>query len=233
MQIPDSHYVLQLLRGTLDLDQDEAAGAYLGAAAARTNAALQGLYFEHVLHRVVQCNVSRPSHDGQKLREISKVIRGRGPKWLDDVEAFNERNAYWIPGSPNFPDIDSALVHKTTLYAFQTTIKRTRAFKKSRFVSAVVGRVAKQIPDLQVTAVVVYFVHPDTVQFELPEVSEWPIQTRSSGQGKKKVKRQPSCTLQLKSYVVKTNPGSPLPQPWVCVDSVLQLFRQILRPSAS
>jgi hypothetical protein len=124
-------------------------------------------------------------------------------------------------------------VHKTTLYAFQATVKKTHAFTKSRFVSSVVERVEKQIPKLQLTDVVVYFVHPDTVEFKLPVVIELPIQTRSSGQGKKKGKRQ-GWTLKLRSYAVKTRPdGDRQLDPRVCADSVLQLFRQIFKPIAS
>jgi hypothetical protein len=66
-----------------------------------------GQYFEKVIHRSIEIN-----EPGRMTATIRSTGTGR-----DGVDELDRANSYWIPSSPNFADIDAAIVVDSTLHA--------------------------------------------------------------------------------------------------------------------
>jgi hypothetical protein len=162
-QIPDSAYVLGLARDKLVgvrwvFDAYEKAKRVFA-----TNRALLGWYFELVFHAVVRWDHGRPQAE-RAMNVVQGLVSGTGPTWKDNLGSLTAPNKYWTPSLFNFPDIDSALIHEGTLYAFQCTMKQDHSFDYYRFRETFEQVKSKISPPLRNRAVV-YFVHPYSVDF--------------------------------------------------------------------
>jgi hypothetical protein len=110
IQIVDSAFILHLLCERIALAR-WFEGYSLGLSIG--HGSLKGIFLEQCIHRWFAEN--RPS-------PITGVIWADGSH-QDSIQLLNQPNHYWVPKSPNFPDIDSAVYidSQDTLYAFQIT----------------------------------------------------------------------------------------------------------------
>jgi hypothetical protein len=153
LQIVDSGYVLDGLRDKLASETLLAMYNQLRLLAERGP---QGLMFERILHAMLEKKTSL-QNDSLPLPIVRKVVYSEGSR-TECVRELAEPGIFWIPSTGNFPSIDSALVHETTLYAFQMTVKKARrVFPDGRFREEFVGVVAQTMP---ITRAVVYLLHP-------------------------------------------------------------------------
>jgi hypothetical protein len=161
-QIPDSAYVLGLVRGKVGLDAAfEARGGAKRIFGA--DPAAEGRYFELAFHAVARWDQGRPQAE-RAMRVVHRLATGTGPTWEDNLDALARPNVYWTPTLFTFPLIHSALVHNNTLYAFQCTIQRDHSFDEDLFVR-IFNRVKSKVSLPLKNAAVVYFVHPHSVGF--------------------------------------------------------------------
>ena len=110
------------------------------------------------------------------------------------VEQLSSPNVYWVPSNHDFPNIDSALVHNRTLYAFQMTISSdTHQFDQATFKSSFVDRAREKVEH---DRVVLSFLHPHGTDFTLPNQPRPPA-TRSGGG------RQHDPPIEFREYGVK------------------------------
>jgi hypothetical protein len=119
----------------------------------------EGVFFEHIVHQWAMNN-----KDSNEIRCFSRVYWSSGTV-EESVEQLSTPDVYWIPSKQNFPNIDSALVHNHTLFAFQMTISSTHKFDRVTFERNFVENVRVKC---QVHRVVLYFVHPLEVAFRIP-----------------------------------------------------------------
>lgn len=63
---------------------------------------------------------------------MTAAIRSTGTG-RDGIYELDIANAYWIPSSPNFADIDAAIVVDSTLHSIQHTIEAPHTFKTESF----------------------------------------------------------------------------------------------------
>jgi hypothetical protein len=63
---------------------------------------------------------------------MTAAIRSTGTG-RDGIYELDIANAYWIPSSPNFADIDAAIVVDSTLHSMQHTIEAPHTFKTESF----------------------------------------------------------------------------------------------------
>lgn len=120
IQIVDSAHVLQILRGRLPMKSYFAA---LLRGKAIKSGAIVGVYFEEILHQWFKESLPR---------EIAKVCVSTGTT-AEGVEQLVEKNTYWIPSVPNFPNIDAAVVLGRVLYSFQYTKASNHGFNIDTF----------------------------------------------------------------------------------------------------
>lgn len=118
-----------------------------------------GVYFEHLVHQWAVNN-----KESNEIRSFSRVCWSSGTVEAC-VEQLSSPDVYWISGKQNFPNIDSALVHNHTLFAFQMTTSNTHRFDRVSFESNFVEKVRVKC---RVHRVVVCFVHPQEVAFRTP-----------------------------------------------------------------
>jgi hypothetical protein len=119
----------------------------------------EGVFFEHLLHQWANNN-----KESNEIRSFSRVCWSTGTIG-ECVEQLSSPDVYWIPSKQNFPNIDSALVHNHTLFAFQMTISNTHKFDQLTFERNFVEKVRMTCP---LHRVVLYFVHPQEVAFRIP-----------------------------------------------------------------
>jgi hypothetical protein len=119
----------------------------------------EGVFFEHLLHQWANHN-----KESNEIRSFSRVCWSTGT--IEEcVEQLSSPDVYWIPSQQNFPNIDSALVHNHTLFAFQMTILNTHKFDRLTFDRNFVEKVRVTCP---LDRVVLYFVHPQEMAFRIP-----------------------------------------------------------------
>lgn len=165
IQVVDSAYVLTAFQQIVSPGKFFAT--YKLVATGR-NRALEGSFFELVIHKMVQPNSQLPAGNALKFPNVAKVCRPVGASWKEDLAALSESNMYWIPNTSNFRNIDSAIVHNNTLYAFQMTVMESHKFNCSTFkVDVKTLRSCEAFRALNRTVVVV-FVVPMGVDFTPP-----------------------------------------------------------------
>jgi hypothetical protein len=123
LQVVDSEFVLNLLRSDVSLDIEILFAAYKLSGNSPAAKHAQGYYFEEVIHQWILIRKPHPVTTACRFAEGTKEV----PQML------TERNLYWIPVVSNFPNIDSALVHEDTLYAFQFSVGGGHTFNESTF----------------------------------------------------------------------------------------------------
>lgn len=166
MQIIDSAYVLQLLRGRLSMDNYFMA---MRRGKAIQNGSVVGVYFEEILHQWFKDTL--PS-------DISQVCASSGTA-AEGLEMLVEKNTYWIPSVGNFPNIDAAAVLGSVLYCYQYTKSSVHGFNVGTFWQGFVTAVRSR---LEFDRVHVYIVLPDKVTSTLVVEfrKTWTSGTRSS-----------------------------------------------------
>mmetsp|Transcript_5782 Transcript_5782/g.10242 ORF Transcript_5782/g.10242 Transcript_5782/m.10242 type:complete len:408 (-) Transcript_5782:48-1271(-) len=120
IQIVDSTYVMQLLRGRLTLE------SYLKAlklGKAIRSGAVVGIFFEEVLHQWFRDSLPTG---------ITRVCTSTGTG-AEGVRQLREKGIYWIPCIPNFANIDAAVVIGRVLYVFHYTKRPDHSFNKDTF----------------------------------------------------------------------------------------------------
>jgi hypothetical protein len=163
-QIPDSAYVLGLVRGKVGLDAALEARGGANLIFGADPPAAEGRYFELAFHAAARWDQGRPQAE-RAMHVVHGLATGKGPTWEVNLDALALPNRYWTPTLLNFPLIDSALVHNNTLYAFQRTIQRDHSFNEDRFVR-IFNRVKSKVFQSLKSTAVVYFVHPHSVDFK-------------------------------------------------------------------
>jgi hypothetical protein len=186
-QMVDSRYALKTLCTTVEM------GRFFGAyhlAKSSNLAAGQGVFFEHVVHQWAE-----NSEKSSEIQTFKDVCWSSGTN-AQCIEELSSPYVYWIPSHQNFPNIDSALVHNKTLYAFQMTISETHRFEQATFECNFVDKVRKVFT---LDRVVVLFLHPDSTDFTLPILQ----QSRATRSGSGRV--QDPLEIQLDEYGVVTD----------------------------
>jgi hypothetical protein len=117
------------------------------------------IYFEHMVHQWAVHN-----KDSNLIRCFSRVCWSSGSIEAC-VEQLSSPNVYWIAGKQNFPNVDSALVHNHSLFAFLMTTTNTHRFDRATFEKLFVDKVRVKC---RVHRVVLCFVHPQEVAFRIP-----------------------------------------------------------------
>jgi hypothetical protein len=153
VQVVDSEFVLHSLR--LQIGVTSLVNMYNDLKDRKVRA-LQGCLFELVVHAVIEENCKLPARDERRI----PIIRGI-------VDELSKPDFFWIPSKANFPNIDSALVHETTLYAFQMTIRPEHDFVEATFRESFLKDVVERCAN--VDNVIVYFLHPTNVAFRHEE----------------------------------------------------------------
>jgi hypothetical protein len=173
-QVVDSRYALQRLYAAITM------GPFLEAySLTRVNeiGTGQGVFFEHIIHQFAKKTTTNNT-ESDPIQSFTSVCFSSGTN-RTCVEQLSSPNVYWVPSNHNFPNIDSALVHNSILYAFQMTISETHKFDQATFKSSFVNKVREKVEH---DRVVVYFLHPRGVNFTLPDQPS-PPGTRS-GRGR-------------------------------------------------
>lgn len=162
-QVVDSEFVLTSLRKKEKLEATDIMTTYHDLQTSNIRAP-QGCLFELIIHQFITSNQSLPENDAGRFPVIESVCWSEGTleQSLDDLSG---PGVFWIPSKQNFPNIDSALVHGTTLYAFQTTVSQRHAFNRSTFQAGFLGTLKYR---LSFDRAVVYFLHPLDTTFSLP-----------------------------------------------------------------
>jgi hypothetical protein len=164
-QVVDSPYLLKLLCRKIDMAKFMEGYLLVESLGQRSSL---GTFFELAIHQCV-LKRSRPLTLNDPLPNVESV-RWSEPSIEKELDSLDKPNCYWIPSRTQFPNIDSAMVHDETLYAFQMTIKKTHGFKADTFQSFVTKVRSKDPFKGKVNdKVIVYFLHPkmDSV-FRLP-----------------------------------------------------------------
>ena len=120
IQIVDSQLAIRMLR------ERQTLGSYLRAlyeARLIKSGTVVGVYFEEVLHQWFM--QSLPG-------DIEEIIIATGT-WADSVRKLIRKGAYWIPETPNFPNIDAAVVIGRVLVTFQYTKTSDHGFNRDTF----------------------------------------------------------------------------------------------------
>jgi hypothetical protein len=154
-QICDSQFVLDELRKKAMISLPQLFELYKVEERPSGNKAVMGV----MLERIVHCWI-----DENKPLPVSKVLLAVGTK-SKAVERLNEPNMYWYPDIPNFPNIDSALVHNGTLYVFQITIMDRHGFNETTFKNTFVD-VVNKTQNQRIKRAVVYGIVPSTSTLE-------------------------------------------------------------------
>jgi hypothetical protein len=186
-QVVDSRYALQRLCA-----QNDVRPFLKAYELTRVNemGAGQGVFFEHIVHQFTM-NYTMNNTESDPVQSFNSVCFSSGTN-RECVEQLSSPNVYWVPSNHNFPNIDSALVHIRTLYAFRMTISDTHTFDPATFASSFVQRVREKVEhDL----VVVWFLHPRSTDFTLPGHPSAPGQR--SGEG-----RQQDPPIEFREYGV-------------------------------
>jgi hypothetical protein len=152
VQLVDSKYALMMLHQHITLDRFFAA---YGIGLALDGRAMQGLFFECIIHRWFE--IAKPD-------PIKRVCWSVGTT-EECVAQLVEPCVYWVPGVCNFPAIDSAVIIDTILHVLQITIRSDHRFSFKAFEKSFVKPVTERFTE--VDAVVVYLVVPkDTDEFD-------------------------------------------------------------------
>mmetsp|Transcript_12840 Transcript_12840/g.21323 ORF Transcript_12840/g.21323 Transcript_12840/m.21323 type:complete len:255 (-) Transcript_12840:532-1296(-) len=161
VQLVDSQFLLEHLRDRLDINNLRTA---FNVARALGSRSVMGTLFEEMLHKWFQ--KSLPGSVAAFVRSSSEKTRTQGVE--DDLV---DANSYWVPGIPNFTNIDAALVDvNNLLHCVQYTVMEKYGFNQETF---------KEFLDLVLNAfpirsqVSVYFAVPTNVTFSLVDHDEF------------------------------------------------------------
>jgi hypothetical protein len=142
------------------------------------NSGGEGMFFEAYWH----ARISELAMD----YDIT-VLRLKSEGKMSSTLLFKEKDQYWAPGIPIFPQIDAAIACNETLYAIQYTVQDTQKNKKkefdvtkfsNEFLATIFGN-NKALHDIT-HVIIVYVVPPYRLHFITPEPTEKQATVRSS-----------------------------------------------------
>jgi hypothetical protein len=162
MQVVDSEYVLLSLRRSNKLKLLDLMATYCDLRLSRVRAP-QGCLFALIIHQSITIEQKK---DAERFPAVARVCWSKGTH-DNGLGELVEPGVFWIPSKQNFPNIDSAIVCGTALYAFQMTISPKHSFDCSTFQAGFISKLKDRIVFQNV---VVYFVHPTAVHVTHPSL---------------------------------------------------------------
>jgi hypothetical protein len=165
VQVVDSGCVVNSLRR--ELDMDKIFDAYVLAQDSWQRGP-EGCFFELLIHRIVAATCNWPQTDAGRLPNVQGVRWADGNTWQANMAELRSANEYWIPSVSDFPRVDSAIVSRNRLYAFQLRTLHDLTFNMSMYQEfEQTVRQSESFPNLE-RDVVVYVVRPTGTSLAVP-----------------------------------------------------------------
>jgi hypothetical protein len=163
-----------------------------------------GSFFERIIHQTVKNLMPKPVND---------VCWSKGNTDAS-LQQLDDTGVYWIPSVSSFASIDSALVHKHTLYSCQMTIAEKREFNVTSFRRKFSDKVKEAFRDRhEITASVVFVVVPKGTKYK---------GTKVVGVAKTPRTMEPEDDVRFESHEIA------MADPVGVSDSVVQMMRLIV-----
>jgi hypothetical protein len=160
----DSSFALMYL--SRQVSSAQLREAFNQARSTVPNTPAEGFYFEAYWH----ARISELSMEC-KISVLRLIDKGK----VSSTLLFKEKDQYWVPGIPNYPQIDAAIACNATLYVIQYKVqdmqKKSKGdFDVARFSNNFLAIMFDNNPSLEdiTQVIIIYVVPPYRSKFKVP-----------------------------------------------------------------